>query len=144
MRLPHLPWGRFLHVPPLEPSADWSTEFGTPWWSNKDLVIGNLSRKTRKVHIVNVLTQQTDLLEVGGEETIEEIRARYTDYNKHAMSYTWKRLTDEGTFKKLDMAGTLEENGIEDDDDDFEALGIDEGYYYPTIHVYFNDDLTYA
>jgi hypothetical protein len=144
LRLPHLPHGRFLHVPPLEPTADWSTEFGTPWWQDKDMLIGRLSEKTRKVQIVNALTGQNDLLTVCSEEYLNEIRDRYQEYNKHAGSYTWKKLTDDGKFQKLDMGITLADNGIPDEDDEFEALGIDDGYYYPTIHVYFNDDLTYA
>jgi len=66
------------------------------------------------------------------------------EYNKHAKSYTWKKLTNEGKFVKVDMKLNLEMNGIMDEDTDFEALGIEDGYYYPVIHVYFNDDLTYA
>jgi hypothetical protein len=143
MRLPYLPYGRFLHVPPTEPTSDWSTEIGTPWWQGKDYIIGQLSRKTRKVHIVNALTQQDDLLTVCSEETINEIRDRYMEYNEHAKSYTWKKLEGD-KFVKLDMKATLEVNGILDEDNDFESLGIEDGYYYPTIHVYFNDDLTYA
>ncbi len=119
-------------------------DFGTPWWRDKDLVIGLLSRQTRKVNIVNALTRQSDLLTVCSEETIAEIRDRYMEYNKHAESYTWKRLDEAGKFVRLDMLGTLASNGVPDDADDFEALGIDEDYYYPAIHVYFNDDLTTA
>lgn len=145
LRLPYLPHGRFLHVPPTEPSADWDTEFGTPWWQSRDYTIGRLSAKTRKVYIVNALTQQKDLLEVCAEETIEEIRERYMEYNAHAMSYTWKKLGEDGEkFEKLMMGSNLADNGIEDEDDAFEDLGIDDGFYYPAIHVYFNDDLTYA
>ena len=66
LRLPHLPFGRFLHVAPIEPSADWNTDFGTPWWQSKDHAIGKLSAKTRKVYVVNALTQQRDLLECAG------------------------------------------------------------------------------
>ena len=32
LELPHLPFGRFAHVPPPEPVSDWATDFGTPWW----------------------------------------------------------------------------------------------------------------
>lgn len=141
---PFLPHGRFLHVPPSEPTSSWDTEFGTPWWLDMDLVIGTLSKRTRKVRIVNALTQQNDVLLVCNEETVAEMRDRYIEYNKHATSYTWKRLDDDGKFVKLTMSRTLEENGVVDDSVDFEALGIDEDYYYTTIHVYFNDDLTYA
>ena len=31
-----------------------------------------------------------------------------------------------------------------DESDDFDDLEIDFDYYYPAIHVYFNDDLTIA
>lgn len=37
---------------------------------------------------------------------------------------------------------TLQENGIDNEQDEFETLGIREDYYIPVIHVYFNDDLT--
>mmetsp|Transcript_58872 Transcript_58872/g.133280 ORF Transcript_58872/g.133280 Transcript_58872/m.133280 type:complete len:166 (-) Transcript_58872:9-506(-) len=149
LRLPHLPYGRFLNVPPTEPVSDWSTDQGTPWWQNKDLIIGKLTSKTRKVYIMNVLTQQQDLLTVCSEETITEIQDRYLEYNQHAKSYTWKKLADESSggpspFVKLDMSLTLADNKIPDDDGEFEALEIDDGFYYPTLHVYFNDDLTYA
>ncbi len=94
MMLPYLPYGRFLHVPPVEPTADWSTDFGGPWWLNKDLIIGALTKKTRKVRIINTLTKQTDVLVVASEESIAEIRDRYMEFNKHATSYTWKRAGD--------------------------------------------------
>ena len=32
LELPHLPYGRFIHVAPPEPVSDWATDFGTPWW----------------------------------------------------------------------------------------------------------------
>lgn len=37
---------------------------------------------------------------------------------------------------------TLEENGIEDEEQEFEEMGINEEYYIPALHLYFNDDLT--
>lgn len=42
------------------------------------------------------------------------------------------------------MRLTLEENGIPDDADNFEALNIDPDFYIPTIQLYFSDDLTIA
>jgi len=143
IRLPYTPFGRFLHVAPSEPSSDWNTKAGTPWWKDEAHMIGKLSRRTRKVQIVNVLTKQTDLLTVCSEETINEIRDRYIDYNKHARSYTWKKL-NQGKFTRLDMEKNLTENGVVDEADDFEELEIDDDYYYPILHVYFNDDLTTA
>uniref|UniRef100_A0A7S2F938 Cytochrome b5 domain-containing protein 1 n=1 Tax=Florenciella parvula TaxID=236787 RepID=A0A7S2F938_9STRA len=141
VRVPYTPHGRFLHVPPPEPTAAWNTDFGTAWWLDEDLIIGRLTEKTRKVQIVNVLTHQTDLLTVCSEETLEEIRDRYMEYNKHAQSYTWKKL-EEDAFVPMDMEKTLDENGVPDESEEFDKLGIDFDYYYPVIHVYFNDDLT--
>lgn len=53
-------------------------------------------------------------------------------YNSHAKGYMWKRL---GTL--LDMALTLEQNGIKDESATFETLGIDEDQWLPVIHLYF-------
>ena len=61
-----------------------------PLFQDDRFVIGRLSKKTRKIRVVNTLTTQDDLLQVCSEETLLEIQDRYTDYNKHAGSYTWK------------------------------------------------------
>ena len=67
-----------------------------PWWrDNNKYFIGNLSIKTRKISLVNMLHMLTfaeDIIEVPGEETISEILERYKEINVHAASYTWKRL----------------------------------------------------
>jgi len=141
LELPYLPNGRFLHVPPSEPTSNWRTNFGTPWWRNASFCIGNLSEKTRTIEIVNVLTKQRDLLVVCSEESVEEVRERYIEYNGHARSYTWKHLQNE-EFVPLDMEQTLAENGMEDESLEFERLAINDDYYTPVIHLYFNDDLT--
>lgn len=45
----------------------------------------------------------------------------------------------------IDMKITLSENEIYDETSEYEALGIsEEKWYIPTIHLYFNDDLTFA
>ena len=80
---------------------------------------------------------QSDLIECCGEEILEEIRTRYRRYNKHASSYTWKRLG-----RVLDMTLTLEENGIPDETEEFAVLNMNAEEYIPAIHIYFNDDLT--
>ena len=74
---------------------------------------------------------------------MNEIQARYMEYNAHAGSYTWKRL-DGGAFVEMDMAMTLSENSVPDESDEFESLDVDPDLYIPVVHVYFNDDLTYA
>jgi len=76
---------------------------------------------------------------VCGEETLEQIRTRALEHNAHAHSYTWKYLG-----KPLDMNKTLPENGIPDEDEELTRLRMDPDEYIPTIHLYFNDDLTVA
>lgn len=47
-------------------------------------------------------------------------------------------------FVKLDMGKTLEENGLPDESEEFQQLGIDEDVYMPIVHIYWDDDLTVA
>lgn len=76
---------------------------------------------------------------VCSEETINEIKDRYYEFNQHSDSYTWKRIG-----KELDMTKTLEENNVPNESDKFTDLGIDTEYYLPVLHLFFNDDLTEA
>lgn len=39
---------------------------------------------------------------------------------------------------------TLDGNGIHDESEAFESLGLNADYYIPALHIYFNDDLTEA
>jgi hypothetical protein len=39
-----------------------------------------------------MITDHKDILNVGSEETINEILDRYLSINEHAKSYVWKRL----------------------------------------------------
>lgn len=66
-----------------------------------------------------------------------EILERYLKYNKHAASYTWKY-----DGEVLDMEKSLEENGIKDDDVDFDRLKMRDDSYLQSIMLYYNDDLT--
>nr|XP_045231333.1 chromodomain-helicase-DNA-binding protein 3 isoform X10 [Macaca fascicularis] len=59
--------------------------------------------------------------DVGVLESIWEILHRYLPYNAHAASYTWKY---EG--KNLNMDFTLEENGIRDEEEEFDYLNMDD------------------
>jgi hypothetical protein len=133
------PYGRFIHIPPAQPSSEWSTDFGTPWWKDEQYWVGLLSQSKRKIRIVNQLTSQEDVLEVCSEESLEAIRGRYLKCNKHAHSYTWKRLG-----RVLDMTLNLEDNQIPNQAEEFAKLGIEEDEYIPSIHVYFDDNLTIA
>ncbi|KAJ8612655.1 hypothetical protein CTAYLR_002105 [Chrysophaeum taylorii] len=124
-----VPTRQFLHV--REGPA-------TPWWQDEQLVVGKVG-KSRKVRVVNTLTHQADVLEVCSEETLAEIQTRYVEYNAHATSYTWKQLARD-SFRPMDMAKTLDEAGLKDPD--LHHLNVDPDDYIPTLHVYFNDDLS--
>lgn len=139
--VPYTPMGRFVHVPAPEPEAVSADHPNTPWWRDEQYIIGQLSAKVRKLRIVNTLTRQEDILHVCSEETIAEIQTRYVEYNAHASSYTWKQLKGDA-FVNMDMGHTLAEAGIPDETDTFDQLGIDDDLYIPTVHVYYNDDLT--
>eukprot|EP00163_Fabomonas_tropica_P034898 TRINITY_DN9961_c0_g1_i1.p1 TRINITY_DN9961_c0_g1~~TRINITY_DN9961_c0_g1_i1.p1 ORF type:complete len:234 (+),score=32.41 TRINITY_DN9961_c0_g1_i1:81-782(+) len=139
VRTPYTPQGRFIHIPPDFPCSKWATDFGEPWWKGDKYYIGRLSRKVRHLRIVNTLTHDEHTVDVCAEEKLANVRARYLDFNAHAKSYSWKRLGEE-----LDMEKTLAENGIIDESEDFYELNLDEDFYIPAVHIYFNDDLTVA
>ncbi|KAM4038265.1 cytochrome b5 domain-containing protein 1 [Anomaloglossus baeobatrachus] len=134
---PYTPQGRFLHVPPAFPSSDWDTDLGRPWWRDPSYEVGILSSKTRFIRIINTLTSQEQTLEVCSEETVWEILARYLPYNAHAASYTWKYC---GAPLRMEL--TLEENGVQDEDEELEELRMDADAFTCSLHLYYNDDLT--
>ncbi|EPY26721.1 cytochrome b5 domain containing 1 [Strigomonas culicis] len=137
------PYGRFPHVPTLFPDSNIDLDYDVPWWADPAYVIGELTSRTRQIRIVNTLNGDEVLLQVCAEETLNDIvRERYVYINSHALSYTWKRLDPEP--RELDMALTLDGNGIQDETESFEALGLNADYYIPAIHLYYNDDLTEA
>ena len=35
LRQYYTPHGRFVHVPPSEPSSEWAMDFGKPWWKDQ-------------------------------------------------------------------------------------------------------------
>jgi hypothetical protein len=141
----YTPMGRFIHIPPAKPTSDWCTDIAVPWWKDPAYRIGVLSKKTRKINIVNTLTQHEHELVVPVEETVGEIQERYLSFNGHARSYTWKRLTEDGEkFVVMDMDKTLEENGVKDEDAEFDNLQIESDLFIPCIHILFNDDLSIA
>lgn len=137
--------GEFLHCPPPMPTIDWSSNIGKPWWKNeKAYKKGNLTAKTRKIKLYNMLTKQETTIEVCSEETLEEIQRRYMAYNKHSGSYTWKRTDQDKVARLLNMRETLAANGIPDEDNQFDLLNLDPDSWIPIIHLYFSDDLTVA
>jgi len=140
-----LPGGRLVHVPPCSPSTEFDMGYRVPWYKRKDLVMGKLSQRVRKLRVVNMLLRSEEVIDVCSEQTVSEIRDSFKEYNAHAGSYTWKRLAskDEGMVK-LNMASTLADNGIPDESEEFERMALDESLYLAAVYLYFNDDLTEA
>lgn len=134
------PFGRFVHVPTLRADTSIDSTYELPWWKDPSFVKGELTAQSRKIRIVNTLNGHETMLEVCAEETMQEILNRYLDINSHAASYTWKRIDTEP--RVLDMSKTLDENGIHDESEEFEGMGLPADFYIPAIHLYFNDDLT--
>ena len=128
----------FFGVPGPVPSGNWDTSI-EPWWLSTTYRVGALSARTRYITIVNTLSKQSHTLEVASEETLDEICDRYGDICAHCRSYVFKRFGE-----VLDMAKTLEENGIEDDREELESCGLDPSEHIPIIHIYFDDDLSVA
>ena len=62
--IPYCPNGRFVHIPPPYPDADWANDFGRPWWKDEGYLVGVLSQKTRLIKIINTLTSQDQVIEV--------------------------------------------------------------------------------
>ena len=134
----YLPHGRYLHMPPDYP-GEFTYNFETPWWMDEKYIIGKLTKKSRKIRIINTLTHHEDTLLVPSEETLFEIQTRYLDTNKHSKSYTWKDCYS----RVLVMDKTLEDNKIVDEDGDYDYLDVpDSQRLIPSIMLYFNDDLT--
>lgn len=123
------------------PRADWSNMIEIPWWmDDQNYQVGKLTKRVRKLRIVNTLTKEEHLLEACTEETLTQIQERYSKaFNCHAKGYMWKRL---GVL--LDMNSTLDGNHIVDEADKFEMAGMDEDEHLIIIHLYFSDDLTVA
>jgi hypothetical protein len=81
-----------------------------------------------------------DITQVCNEETLGQIQERYSkQFNAHAKGYTWKRI---GNI--LDMSATLESNGIPDEEELMNHVGMNDDDWIPIVHLFFSDDLTVA
>lgn len=60
-----------------EPDANWASDVQTPWWKDSSYVLGQLTAKTRRIKLLNMLSRQETMLEVCSEETLFEIQRRY-------------------------------------------------------------------
>jgi hypothetical protein len=142
---PYLPGGRFPHIPPTAvPTTGWAPPNSPPWWQNPSFVVGRLSPQPRQVRVVNTLTSHEHLLDVGAEQTVAEIAAKYLEFNAHSRGYVWKVLMPGGAITPLDMERTLVENGVEDDVEEREQLGLHGDEFLTHLLLYFADGLTVA
>lgn len=119
------------------------------------------SQSARLIRIVNTLTAQTQYMTVCNEDSIYDIQQKYKQrYNHHAGSYEWRKFSNgvsplKMKYRKnitllqyniyqgkscsiLNLNGTLDENGLTDDEDSNVELPP------PSIWLYYTDDITIA
>ncbi|RYH04822.1 hypothetical protein EON65_46380 [archaeon] len=87
-----------------------------------------------------MLTRTDHVLKVCKEETLNDIKNRYFEYNFNSISYTWKTLGG-NDYVVLNNNRTLEENGIKDESEMYLKLGMDDEFYLPNLLIFYNDDL---
>lgn len=136
VRVPFTPFGTIPHVDTHLPSYHWKGLKTVPWWKDERYIIGKVTNKTLPINIVNVLTHQSIRLEVCCEDTLRRIEERYSKFNSNTQQYLWKY-----NGQVLDMDKTLEENGIVDRLDLFDAYFMPRDYYVPSIFIYFMDEI---
>ena len=138
LEVPFCPQGRFLHVPPENPSTEYRTDITDPWWCDNQYVVGYLSKDERRVNFRNTLTGAENIIEVSGEERLFEIQERVkAQINNHSGGYIWRY-----NGVKLDMYKTLDGNGIVARAEDLAKAGMNENDWIPVINMIFADDLT--
>ncbi|KAI5730753.1 cytochrome b5 domain-containing protein 1 [Diaphorina citri] len=136
VRVPFTPFGKIPHVDTYLPSYKWKGLQTVPWWKDEQYIIGKVTQKQIPIRILNVLTNQYTYLNVCCEDTLKRIEERYSKFNSNTEQYVWKY-----SGAVLDMDKTLEENGISDHLDIFDACFIPQDYYVPCIYVYFKDEI---
>lgn len=145
LRVPYIPQGWFLHVPLMLPTTASGMSPDKPWWADDKYVVGKVTQRARFVRIINTLTSQEHVVEFCGEDTVAEMQRKFFVYNSHCQSYAWK-VWSGAAFRPLDAKRSLEENGVPDDAEELERLGLDPMHpdNMTTISLFFADDLTIA
>ena len=106
----YFPDGRFLHCPDSIPetrdlelnmgSTETETNIEVPWWRDRNLVLGKLTQRSRKIRIINMLTHQEDIIEVVFRKFAEIAKkvkqklCRQRDIRKMAQFKAWLRRAD--------------------------------------------------
>ncbi|KAH8298212.1 hypothetical protein KR018_011029 [Drosophila ironensis] len=132
---------RVLFPPILEVAiSEFSKTRGTMWSQDSFYHVGRVTRRPRLIRLINVLTGTTQYMTVCNEDSIFDIQQKYKQrYNHHAGSYEWRKFSNGGkTPSVLDLNGTLDENGLTDDEDSTVELPP------PSIWLYYTDDITIA
>jgi hypothetical protein len=144
---PYVPEGRFVHVPVVAPTVkEDELSPAIPWWQNPKYIVGYITKRPRNLVVVNTLTSQSQVVEFSDEETVAQMQDKYAStHNAHCKSYTWKALYN-GNLIALEAEKTLTQNGVPDDSEELEALGLDpmDPANLVSILLFFNDDLTVA
>ncbi|KAH8352055.1 hypothetical protein KR084_001506 [Drosophila pseudotakahashii] len=132
---------RVLFPPILEVAiSEFSKTPGVMWSQDPFYHIGRVTKRARVIRIVNTLTAQTQFMTVCDEDSIYDIQQKYKQrYNHHAGSYEWRKFSKGGKgCSILDLNGTLDENGLMDEEDSTVELPP------PSIWLYYTDDITIA
>lgn len=153
---------RVLFPPILEVAiSEFCKTPGEMWSQDPFYHIGRVTKRARLIRIVNTLTAQTQYMTVCNEDSIYDIQQKYKQrYNHHAGSYEWRKFSNgvsplKMKYRKnitllqyniyqgkscsiLNLNGTLDENGLTDDEDSNVELPP------PSIWLYYTDDITIA
>ncbi|XP_034670226.1 cytochrome b5 domain-containing protein 1 [Drosophila subobscura] len=132
---------RVLFPPILEVAlSEFAKTKDTMWSQDAFYHIGRVTRRARLIRIINALTAQSLYMTVCDEDTIYDIQRKYKQrYNHHAGSYEWRKFSNGGTAcGQLNLNGTLDENGLTDEEHSAVELPP------PSLWLYYTDDLTIA
>uniref|UniRef100_A0A1B0FLB8 Cytochrome b5 domain-containing protein 1 n=1 Tax=Glossina morsitans morsitans TaxID=37546 RepID=A0A1B0FLB8_GLOMM len=131
---------RVLFPPILETAVSEHCKTAGKLWSQDSFYhVGRLTRKERRLRIINTLTGTITAMKVCDEDTIYDIQRKYCElYNSHAGSYLWRKFSYGGHCPgELLLHETLDGNGLVDEETDIELPP-------PSIWLYYTNDLTIA
>lgn len=83
------------------------------WWQDPVYIIGQITNQPRKIRVINTLTATTQKIVVCEEDTIQEIKKKYSRYNWNHQNYHWHKYDSErDLYEELCLDKTLTENGF--------------------------------
>ncbi|EDV99126.1 cytochrome b5 domain-containing protein 1 [Drosophila grimshawi] len=132
---------RVLFPPILEVAISEFAKTKHAMWSQDPFYhIGRVTRRPRRIRLINTLTAKVQHMNVCDEDSIYDIQEKYKQrFNHHAGSYEWRKFSNGAKCcGVLNLNGTLDENGLTDDED------CDVELPPPSIWLYYTDDLTIA